>query len=391
MFDSGVRGVFLKGSSYAAIAALVVLSGVACSASNSNNKGGGTGGAGMNAVNGAIGTGGASVGATGGTAAPSPSQGGATTSTGGTAAPTGGGGATAPMSTGATGGTGGMGAAGATSSGDAGMGAAGSAGGGGGTPPVSAGCLDGITDYGSDGPFSVQTMTMGLINFWVPMVPSGCKVPVIHLANGTGANCAVYAEALNRLATHGFLACCYEDPNTGAGDQGLMALDTALSMFPDLADMKFGSTGHSQGGQAAFTVLALAEQKYGDKMIYAGLAMEPASGFGTQPTSATWQQLYMGIKSPMFMFSGLGTDGLVSQAWVQQAYDATSPTEEAYFWTASGATHIPVPNGEEEEISVPWFRWKLLGDQKACEFFKAIPMTDTKWAQVASKNEQPCM
>ena len=125
-------------------------------------------------------------------------------------------------------------------------------------------------------------------------------------------------------------------------------------------------------------------------MIYAGLAMEPASGFGTQPTGGTWQTLYGAIKSPMFMFSGLNTDGLVSQAWVQQAYDATSKTEEAYFWTANGATHIPVPNGEEEEISIPWFRWKLLGDQKACQFFKAIPMTDTKWAQVASKNCQPC-
>jgi len=126
-------------------------------------------------------------------------------------------------------------------------------------------------------------------------------------------------------------------------------------------------------------------------MVYAGLAMEPASGFGTQPTGTTWQALYAGIKSPMFMFSGLGTDGLVSQAWVQSAYDATSKTEEAYFWTYQGATHIPVPNGEEEAVSVPWFRWKLLGDQNACKAFKALPMTDKNWAQVAAKNDQPCM
>jgi hypothetical protein len=90
------------------------------------------------------------------------------------------------------------------------------------------------------------------------------------------------------------------------------------------------------------------------------------------------------------MFSGLGTDGLVAQTWVQQAYDATSKTEEAYFWTAAGATHIPVPNGQEEEISIPWFRWKLLGDQKACEYFKGIPKMNTAWAEVASKNVQAC-
>jgi len=229
------------------------------------------------------------------------------------------------------------------------------------------------------------------INFWVPTMPMGCKVPIVHLANGTGATCSAYQPALNRLASHGFITACYENPNTGAGDQGLAALDAALKSFPDLADMKFGSTGHSQGGQASFTVLALAEKKYGDKMVYAGLAMEPASGFGTQPTGTTWQALYAGIKSPMFMFSGLGTDGLVSQAWVQSAYDATSKTEEAYFWTYQGATHIPVPNGEEEAVSVPWFRWKLLGDQNACKAFKALPMTDKNWAQVAAKNDQPCM
>ncbi|HLK35648.1 MAG TPA: hypothetical protein VKU41_02775 [Polyangiaceae bacterium] len=251
-------------------------------------------------------------------------------------------------------------------------------------------CLDGITDFESDGPFMVKTQVVGSINYYVPSVPSGCKVPVVHLANGTGAVCADYQAALNRLATQGFLTACYENANTGAGDQGLQALDTAFMTFPDLADDKFGSTGHSQGGQAAFTVLALAEKKYGTKLIYAGLAMEPASGFGTQPMGATWQQLYAAIKSPMFMFSGLGTDGLVSQAWVQMAYDATSPSEEAYFWTANGATHIPVPNAQEEEISIPWFRWKLLGDQKACAYFKAIPMTDTKWAQVAAKNAQAC-
>ncbi len=271
-------------------------------------------------------------------------------------------------------------------------GSSGSAGSGGGSGPITHGaCLDMITDYTKDGPFMMTTKTMGPINFYVPSVPAGCKVPVVHLANGTGASCSVYLPSLQRLATNGFLAACYESPNTGAGDQGVQALDAALAMFPDLADMKFGSTGHSQGGQAAFTVLALAEKKYGDKMIYAGLAMEPASGFGVQPTGTTWQALYATIKSPMFMFSGLGTDGLVSQVWVQQAYDATSKTEEAYFWTASGATHIPVPNGQEEEISIPWFRWKLLGDQKACAAFKAIPMTDKVWAQVAAKNDQPCM
>ena len=95
--------------------------------------------------------------------------------------------------------------------------------------------------------------------------------------------------------------------------------------------------------------------------------------------------MYGKIKSPMFMFSAVGTDGLVSQGWVMDAFNAMNPATEVYFWAKNGATHIPVPNGEEQEISIPWFRWKLLGDQKACEFFKAIPMTITGWEVAASR------
>lgn len=308
-----------------------------------------------------------------------------------------------PMDTGGAGpvfGSGGESAGGAfgstggipnTGDGGAGPGGGSSTGGSGGEVPPHGACLDGITNYGSAGPFQYTQKTVGRIKYWVPAVPAGCKVPVVHMANGTTATCSAYAASIQRLASHGFLAACYEDPNTGAGTQGLEALDTALSSFPELADHKFGSTGHSQGGQAAFTVLALAEKKYGfTDWVYAALAMEPASGFGSQPVGATWQQLYSAIQSPVFMFSGLGTDGLVSQSWVQSAYNATSPTVEAYFWTAQGATHIPVPNGLEQEISIPWFRWKLLGDSQACEYFKGIPQRNNIWDEVASKNVKPC-
>src|SRR5262249_2352998 len=148
----------------------------------------------------------------------------------------------------------------------------------------------------------------------VPMVPSGCKVPIVHLANGTTAHCNNYQQSLERLATHGFLAACYEDTDTGAGEFGITAFETAMQMFPDLVDAKLGSTRHSQGGQAALVTVQLAEAKWGDKMIYAGLAMEPASGFGEQPSGETWQQSYGKIKSPVFMFSGDSSTGVAGSS-----------------------------------------------------------------------------
>ena len=252
--------------------------------------------------------------------------------------------------------------------------------------------LNAITDYENAGPFMYTAKTSGSVKMWVPTVPAGCKIPMVHLANGTGATCADYQDDLNRLASHGFLALCYEDPNTGAGTQGIQAYDAAIAMFPDLVDTKIGSTGHSQGGQAAFVVLQLAEAKYGTKYTYAGLAMEPASGFGTPPSGETWQQSYGKIKSPMFMFSGTA-DVLVSAAWVGQAYSAMNPMNEVYWWSATGATHIPTPQVPEEQVSIPWFRWKLLGDQAACKFFKAMPgnsMINPGWTKVMSENEAAC-
>lgn len=252
-------------------------------------------------------------------------------------------------------------------------------------------CLADITSgFDEEGPFEVKTEREGSVNFWVPAVPAGCKVPIIHLANGTGASCSSYGQALQRFATHGFLTCCYENPNTGAGTQGLEAFQTALSKYPDLAAKRFGSTGHSQGGQASFVVQSLAEKEFGmEGTKFAGLAMQPASGFGSQPAGG-WQMQYRTIKSPMFMFSGRGTDGLVSQGWVQDAFNTLDKGIEAYHWTKSGGMHIPTPQDEEMQIGPAWFRWKLLGDKNACMFFKSIPMTDNSWEEVAVQNAAPC-
>jgi hypothetical protein len=315
-----------------------------------------------------------------------------TTAQGGTVAKGGQGGTAGKAgAAGVAGSAGKAGAAGvAGSAGKAGAaGAAGAAGSAGAAGGGVTNCQADITNYDSDGPFKYTTKTSGSVNMWVPTVPSGCKVPMVHLSNGTGASCSYYGTVLVRLASHGFVGLCYENTNTGAGTYGMEAYKTALSEYPDLIDKRIGSTGHSQGGMASFNTLAYAEAEYGDQYTYAGLAIEPASGYGTNPAEG-WETLYARIKSPMFMFSGLGSDGLVSQTWVQQAFDAMNDTVEAYFWTKEGADHIATSSADTNEVIIPWFRWKLLGDKKACEYWKAIPSTNNTWAEEAKQNEKPC-
>lgn len=255
--------------------------------------------------------------------------------------------------------------------------------------PAESNCLEEVSDYFGEGPFSYSEARAGSVKMWVPDVPAGCKVPVIHLANGTGGTCGSYQRVLNRFASQGFLTTCYESGQTGAGTQGVEAFEAALQMYPDLAAQALGSTGHSQGGQAAFTVLQQSEAKWGDSYRYAGLAMEPASGFGAQPRGESWQSMYSKIKSPMFMFSGTA-DTLVSARWVQQGFDALDDSIEAYNWSARGATHIPTPQEETMEVGVPWFRWKLLNDQAACKAFKDLT-NGMRWSVSDEQNPESCM
>jgi len=328
-------------------------------ASGSSPGGATVGGTSQGGTPGGMATGGAIAGATG---------------VGGLAA--GGGGAGEPGSGGATG-----------AGGEVGAGGTGAEGGATGTPGAS--CLDGIASTTSNGPFAYDTRTSGLVKMWVPRVPDGCRVPMVHYSNGTGATCSFYSSMLVRLASYGFLALCYEDMNTGAGRYGIEAFETALSEYPDLADHRFGSTGHSQGGMASLVTLQYAEAEWGEDGVYAALAMEPASGYGQTPSEG-WQTVYAKIESPVFMFSGLGTDTLVSQSWVQEAFDALDDSVEAYFWAKSGANHISTINQDGNEVLISWFRWKLLGDREACRALKAIPTSDATWTVADEQNAVSC-
>ncbi len=115
--------------------------------------------------------------------------------------------------------------------------------------------------------------------------------------------------------------------------------------------------------------------------------MQPASGFGDQPRR-NWRSVYGDIDSPMFMFSG-SADILVSGSWVRRGFNALSARSEAYYWEKSGSVHIPVPNRETVEVGIPWFRWKLLGDQDACEAFYDV-RSDFSWSVKEEQNTVQC-
>jgi hypothetical protein len=284
------------------------------------------------------------------------------------------------------------GSAGADSSVDAGFADAASAGTGGADaasgasgsgPSANNDCLDHITDFANPGPFAFEQVTSGSVKMWIPDVPAGCKVPVVHFSNGTGASCSSYMAALEHLASHGFLTTCYESPATGDGAQCVTAIETALAEYPDLADTKIGSGGHQTGGGGALICVARLEAMGGALQVV-GHASEPdLSG-----VAASWPEMFAAVTSPIFIFNG-SEDQLVSEQATRHQFDALAPGLEAYWYEATGAPHIPVPVKWMKESMVAWFRWKLLGDRGACEHVKAMPDSDD-WDLQAVRNATDC-
>jgi hypothetical protein len=235
-------------------------------------------------------------------------------------------------------------------------------------------CLDHITDYVAAGPYEIDMTQSGIVKLWIPRVPADCKVPVVHFSNGTGATCDAYAGILEHLASHGFLTACSEDPSGDDGTTCLTALQTMLAEHADLADQtRIGSIGHEVGGDVALLCLRKAEETWGGTVKYAGHAMEPQ--FGSGASSPDWMTKLAHIASPVFMFNG-SEDVLVSAQSVRSGYDLIN--SEKYWYEASGAPHIPVPVSWGAESAVAFFRWKLLGDMVAGEYFAHMPDSD-RW------------
>ena len=197
-----------------------------------------------------------------------------------------------------------------------------------------------------------------------------------------------YVGVREHLASHGFLTTCYENGNTGDGMQCLAALEAVFDRFQDRTSRRVGSLGQSTGGQGALYCVHHARAAWGtDSTLFALYTMAAESGFGAGGDLA-WMDVYAATTSPVLTING-SDDGLVSPGWVGQGFDALGDQTEAYWYEAVGAPHIPIPVRWMNESSVAWLRWQLLGDAKACEYFKAMPDSDD-WNLKGAQNETGC-
>jgi len=215
---------------------------------------------------------------------------------------------------------------------------------------------------------------------YIPAIPEGCKVPVLHFSNGTYGTCAFgeYVKVFEHMASHGFIVSCFESQQTGSGKQCMNALDIVHENYENLVADKIGSMGHSQGGGGSLACIKFAQDKWGEEKIFAVQAIEPAHGMN----NLEFKSQYPKINSSVFILSG-DSDLLVSHEMIEKGYVLLN--SETYWFEAKDTQHILGISGPINNSAIPWFRWKLLSDAAAGKLFNELHLTDS-WTKIKSKN-----
>lgn len=224
--------------------------------------------------------------------------------------------------------------------------------------------LTGTADYRLAGPFKVSRESTGDFKFWLPRsTDQDCQFPMVHFSNGTEAICEMYASLLEHMASWGLLTVCSEAENTGSGRVCLAGINETLENYSDITLPLVGSAGHGEGGGGALACIVWAEglPLWSQNFLFVAAAIMPAHGMN----SPGWREAYAEIRAPVFMFHG-SRDALVGANWVGAGFDLL--TTEAAWWEAVGATHR-TSNRWSQTTVTPWFRWRLLGDLKAKNYF----------------------
>ncbi len=252
-------------------------------------------------------------------------------------------------------------------------------GGEGGTPPPSTSglCFPAVTDFTAEGTFTPTSgdVTSAACTIFRPTVlgAGGCLNPVIVWGNGTVNTPSSYTALFNHLASHGFIVAAADTSNSGSGKEMLACLQYMLdqnkasgSPYAGHIDVNhIASSGYSQGGAGCLEAGI-------DPRFTVTAAVSPfiEISLGGYDASSVMKQIH-----PMFMISG-SADTVAVPSANQQPIFMQAPVP--IFWaTHAGSTHFEVLNngGAYAGPLTAWFRYKLMGDPAAEQWFEKPPCT----------------
>jgi hypothetical protein len=239
-------------------------------------------------------------------------------------------------------------------------------------------CFPKISDFTTDGPFTATSGDVSSVQCTIfrpsMLGANGCLNPVIVWGNGTTNSPSSYTALFNHFATQGFIVAAADTSNAGSGMEMLTCLKyildqntTSGSPYQGKIDTNhIASSGYSQGGAGC---LAAGE----DPRFTTVLAVSPyvVISLGSyDPSMDAAKQIH-----PLFMISG-SADTIAPINNNQQPIFDQAPVP--LFWgTHAGSTHLEVlgNGGAYAGPMTAWFRWKLMNDPSARDWFEKPPCT----------------
>jgi hypothetical protein len=201
------------------------------------------------------------------------------------------------------------------------------------------------------------------------LAPNGCLNPIVVWGNGTLNSPSSYDALFQHFASQGFVIIAADTSNAGSGMEMLACLKyivaqntTSGSAFEGKLDTNhIASSGYSQGGAGC---LAAGE----DPSFTTVLAVSP---YVVIPLGSYDPTMYAAKQThPLFMISG-SADSVATPNNNQQPIFMQAPVP--IFWgTHAGSTHFEVlgAGGAYAGPMTAWFRWKLMGDPAAKDWFE---------------------
>ncbi len=239
-------------------------------------------------------------------------------------------------------------------------------------------CFPKVSDFTTDGPYTAMSGDVASVSCTIfrpsMLGVNGCLNPVIVWGNGTTNTPSNYTALFNHFATQGFIVAAADTSNAGSGMEMLTCLKyildqntTSGSPYQGKIDTNhIASSGYSQGGAGC---LAAGE----DPRFTTVLAVSPyvVISLGSyDPSMDAAKQIH-----PMFMISG-SADTVAPINNNQQPIFDQDPAP--LFWgTHAGSTHFEVltNGGAYAGPMTAWFRWKLMNDPSARDWFEKPPCT----------------
>jgi dienelactone hydrolase len=238
-------------------------------------------------------------------------------------------------------------------------------------------CFPAVSDFTAAGTFTPTSGDVASVSCTIfrPTVlgAGGCLNPVIVWGNGTFNTPSSYTALFNHFASQGFIVAAADTSNSGSGKEMLACLQymidqntAAGSPYQGHVDVNhIASSGYSQGGAGCLE--AGIDPRFTAIAAVSPYVVLPLGGYDT---TSPMKQVH-----PIFMISG-DADTVAVPSNNQQPIFMQAPVP--IFWaTHAGSTHFEVLNngGAYAGPLTAWFRYKLMGDPSAKDWFEKPPCT----------------